>query len=415
MAAAQATAQLVATADTVHAPLPELEARFLERNFSLLAARYNIDASKAAIEQARLWNNPNISVEQMANAGSRPPFDFTRTGNTDIAVSQLFLLAGKRSKQVQLATINQQVAEHQLADLLRALRYELRSDFYDLYYLQRAVAFDDRALASVGRTIAASEKMYASRSILLSEVVRLRSLLLAVQTERLGYLSQIRDLEGSLRVLLRDEGTPVRYYVPTFDPQRLDSLRVDTLSIDAAIATATTTRPDVRIAVANVDYESANLSLQRALRTPDVTVGGHYSRNGSYIPDYFGVTVAVDLPVFNRNQGNIKVSEYTLEGNRRLATVAAQKVEREVLAAFQKASDADRMYHELDRGFAAEYDKLVTGTTKMYEQRDITIIQYADFFDSYRQTIQQLNQLESGRIDALEALNFAAGQQMVTP
>ncbi len=414
-ATAQGNSQLVFSIDTVRAQLPELEARFLARNFSLLAARYNINASKAAIEQAKLWNNPNISVEQMANDRNRPPFDYTRTGNTDIAVTQLFLLAGKRSKQVRLATINQQVAEHQLADLLRALRYELRSDFYDLYYLQRAVAFDNRALASVSRTIAAAEKMYQSRSILLAEVVRLRSLLLAVQTERLGYLSRIRDLEGSLRVLLRDEGMPITYYAPVFDTQRLDSLRVDTLSIDAAIATARTSRPDVRIALASIDYETTNLSLQRALRTPDVTVGGHYSRNGSYQPDYFGVTVAVDLPVLNRNQGNIKVSEYTLEGNRRLAAVAAQKAEREVVAAFQKASDADRMFHDLDRSFAGEYDALVAGTAKMYEQRDITIIQYADFFDAYRQTIQQLLQLENVRIDALEALNFAVGQPMVTP
>jgi len=412
---AQSPSRLATEADTVRATLPELEARFLAGNLSLIAARYNVDAAAAAIQQARLWPNPNLSTEQIVNPGGRAPFDFTRTGNTDLALSQLFVLAGKRSKQVQLATINRQVAEYQVADLLRALRYELRSDFFGLFYLQRGVAFDDRAITSLDRTIAAAERMYEARSILLSDVVRLRALLLSVQSERLSYLSQIRDLQGSLRVLLRDEGAVPTYYVPTFDPTRADSVRLDTVTVQVAIAAAKELRPDVKIANAGVDYEAVNLTLQRALRTPDVTLTGHYSRNGSFIPDYFGLGVAIDLPVFNRNQGNIKVSEATLEANKRLALVAAQRAEREVLAAYQKAADADKLFRVLDRRFVSEYDRLVEGTTRMYEQRDITIIQFTDFFDSYRQTMQQLNQLATARIDAIEAMNFATGRPVVTP
>src|SRR5579872_6814906 len=50
--------------DTLQLPLPAAEKMFLDSNFQLLAQRYNIDASKALILQARLWPNPNLSVAQ---------------------------------------------------------------------------------------------------------------------------------------------------------------------------------------------------------------------------------------------------------------------------------------------------------------------------------------------------------------
>ena len=412
---AQTTGRATVVEDSTRVALADLDATFLRRNLAVIAARFNVDATAAAIEQARLWPNPNISTEQMVNAGGRPPFDFTRTGNTDISLSQLIVLAGKRSKQVQLAAINRDVAQYQVADLLRALRFELRSDFFSLYYLQRAVTFDDRIITSLGGTIAAAERMYESRSLLLSELVRLRALLLTVQAERLSLQSQIRDFEGSLRILLHDDRASTTLYVPTLDPARLDSLHVDTVSVANAVAVARSSRPDVRIAAAGVDYETTNLALQRALRTPDVTLAGHYSRNGSFLPDYFGLGVAIDLPVFNRNQGNINVSRATLQGNRQLAAAAAERAERDVLTAYQKAVDADQLYRALDRRFLSEYDRLVEGTSRMYVQRDITIIQFTDFFDSYRQTMQQLSQLATTRVTAFEALNFAAGRAMVTP
>jgi cobalt-zinc-cadmium efflux system outer membrane protein len=109
------------------------------------------------------------------------------------------------------------------------------------------------------------------------------------------------------------------------------------------------------------------------------------------------------------------VSEYTLAANRRLADAARGRAEREVLVAFRKAVDADAAFHAIDRRFADEYDRLVAGTTVNYEQRNIGIIQFTDFFDAYRQTMQQLNQLAGLRLDAIEALNFAVGAVVVRP
>jgi len=402
--------------DTIRISTPDAEQRFLRGNARLLAAKFNIDAARAAVLQARLWSNPNVQVEQnVYNQYTRRYFDFTKDGNTEVQLQQLFLLAGKRDRQIRLAEINAEMAEHGYYDMLRALRLELRSDMYDLYFLQRSMAFYDESSRVIRSTVVSVERIYEKRSVLLADVLRLKALLLSLESDRLGVQNQIAEIEGNLRVLLRDTTQPVPYYVPVVRPEALDSVTVDSLGLDTLIAAAKARRPDYLLADAAVRFEETNLALQHALAVPDVTLGGRWSRAGSYIPDYFALTVAVDLPLFNRNQGNILVSEKTLEADRALRTGAAQEVERDVSVSFRKALQADRLYRSLDRKFPGDYATLVRGMVQTYLNRNMTIIEFTDFYESYRSAMLQLNQLQNDRADALETLNYAVGADLYGP
>jgi len=408
-----ARAAAYAQPDTIRITLPEAEQRFLRNNLQLIAARYNIDAAEAAVTQAKLWPNPNIQIEQnVYNQFTRRYFDFTREGNTEVQLQQLFLLAGKRDKQITLAEINARRTEHGFYDLLRAVRLELRSDMYDLYFLQRSIAFYDESSRVIRSTVASVEHVYEKRSVLLADVLRLKALLFSLENERLGLMNQIADIEGDLHILLRDTTGTVTYYVPVISGESLDSMAVDSLGLSRLVALAKERRPDFMIADANVRFEETNLALQRAMAVPDVTLGGRWSRAGSYIPEYFAVTAAVDLPLFNRNQGNILVSEKTLEANRALRENAERTVEREVTVSFQKALQTDRLYRASDRKFPGEYRTLVDGMVQNYLKRNMTIIEFTDFYESYRTAMLQINQLQDDRADAFETLNYATGSDL---
>ena len=403
-----------ASGDTVRISLAEAERRFLNTNQQLLAARYSIDAARAAIIQAQLWNNPNLAIEQnVYNQTTRRYFDFTRDGNTELQLQQLLLLGGKRSKQVRLAEINSEVAEDNFYDLSRSLKLELRSDFFDLYFAQQEVGFYDQSIATLGKTVEASERIFRERSILLSDVLRLKTLMFSLQDERLGLLNRISDIEGRLRILLKDSTGSFSYFVPRVDSSRLGAATIDTLTLPGALRAAIENRPDVRIADANVHYEEANLALQKSLAIPDVTIGGRWSRSGSYIPEYYALSVAIDLPLFNRNQGNIQVSERTLEADVLTRDNVRITVENEVVTAFRKARETDRLFRESDRNFPAEYRTLVDGMIESYRMRNISLLQFTDFYEAYRSSVIQINQLQNDRVDAYENLNFAVGKDLV--
>ncbi len=407
------SAQTAERVDSVSITLRQAENKFTQNNLQLLSARYNISASRAAVLQAKLWSNPNISIGQnIYNKNTGRYFDFTKTGNTDIQLQQLFLLAGKRDKQIKLAITNTRIAEDSFYDLLRALKYELSKDFYNIYYLQKSLKFYDEAIPSVEKTVSTSEVMYSKRSLLLSEVIRLKSLLFSLENDRLNIKNEISDAENDLNVMLRDTTSTNLYYIPNIDQGKIDSLNLNKLSLNNILESAIENRPDYKIMSENVKYDKENIALQKVLAIPDVTIGGNYSRNGSYIPDYFGINASIDIPIFNRNQGNISIARNNMEADIANLEQTRGEIKKDIISAFDKAKSTDQLYKEFDRKFINEYKKLLQGMISNYENRNMTLIEFTDFFDSYRSTMIQMIQLQNDRINAFENLNYTTGMNL---
>ena len=402
--------------DTVQITLREAEEKFVKNNLQLLAAQFNVSAAQAAVTQAGLWNNPSLGLEQnVHNQYTGTWFDIGQDGNSGVQVQQLLLLAGKRGKQVRIAEINAEMAGLDFQNVLRSLRLELRTDFYDLCFLRRTQTFYHESIAMLTRTVGLMENVYRQRAVLLAELLRVKALLFALQNEQLGITSRIISIEGDLRILLGDSTATVHSYDPLLDFAELDAIRPDSLHLSDVIAIAAGNRPDLRKTEAGVRGEEANLSYQKALAVPDITLGGLWSRAGSYIPDYYALTLSVDLPLFNRNQGNIEVSEHTLNADKLVLENNRMRIEQEVRGAYQKAVEVDRLYRSRDQQVPSDYKSLVSGMIANYENRYISVIEFTDFIESYRTSMTQMNQLENDRVDAIESLNYATGTILFKP
>jgi cobalt-zinc-cadmium efflux system outer membrane protein len=400
--------------DTINITLEEAEARFLQNNFQLLAFKFNIEASKAATIQAKLWNNPNIAVEQnVYNWDTKKWFDVTSSGNTEIAVQQLILLAGKRNKQVNLTEINAKNTELQFYDLVRNIKFTLRKNFYDLFYFQKSLKFYDGSIESVQKTVTATEAIYQSRSILLSEIFRLKSLLFSLQSDRQNLIGQINTIQSNFRTLLSDTSKRLTYYIPKKDISILDTLSIENKRIDELLDNGLESRPDYQLAKNTVLYEEKNLEYQKVLAVPDLTIGGRWSRAGSYITNYYAVTFSIDIPVFNRNQGNIQVSEATLKQDKVNADNIKTTIESDIITAYQNVISYDKLYKTLDKTLVEQYASLVQDMIENYQKRNITIIELTDFYESYRNIMLQINQLQNSRVDALESLNLSVGTDII--
>jgi cobalt-zinc-cadmium efflux system outer membrane protein len=298
---------------------------------------------------------------------------------------------------------------------MRALKLKLRTDLYDLYFLHQSVGFYNESIATLSKTVTVTEGVYERRSVLLAELLRLKSLLFSLQNERLGLLGKIADIESGLRVLLRDTSGQQTIYLPSINTRRLEMFRPDSLLYADVASAALENRPDLRKTNGIVLREEANLEYQKSLATPDLTIGGLWSRAGSYIPDYYALTFSIDLPLFNRNQGNIDVSARTLEADRALHDNARTSVLEEVAAALRRASELERLYRSFDRKFPFQYRELVDGMIANYQKRNMSVIEFTDFIESYRTSMLQMNQLGNDRADAMETLNYVTGTDLFRP
>ena len=103
-----------AKASVVSLSLKESEQRFSEHNLEVIAERYNIDIAEAQVVQAKLFENPVVSLEQnVYNRLNGHYFDFGKQGETIVEVEQLIYIAGQRNKRVRLEKIHKEMALYQ--------------------------------------------------------------------------------------------------------------------------------------------------------------------------------------------------------------------------------------------------------------------------------------------------------------
>lgn len=394
--------------DTLKLALPEAEAQFVQKNLSLLAEKYNIDIAKAQIIQARLYNNTNFQFTgNIYNPEQKKGFDLSnRTGEYIIGAQQLILLAGKRNKQIRLAETNAAISEARFFDLLRTLRYTLRSNFYQLYFLQNSVAAYQTQIGFLERLNTAYSELLAKGVVTLKDAVRIKSLLYSLRAEQASLQNQISDLNSELQLLLQNN---TAYIVPSFT-QSGSHFNASEYPLPALLDTAYNNRQDLKVAQNIVLFNQQNYSLQKALAKPDLTLGAQFDKRGSFVENASFFTAAMDLPFFNKNQGNIKAAQISTQQSKTLMQRQQELITNEVQRAYVKLLNTDKMLRSFDPAFKSELDKLLQGITENFQKRNISLLEFTDFYESYKATILQFNQLQNSRQQAIEDLHFAIGK-----
>ena len=401
------------TADTLKLSLSDAEQQFSQKNFLLLAQKYGIEASKAAIIQAGLLPNPTINLEQtviskstIANDAPIGPF-----GQRAIQIQQLIQVAGKRNKQIALAKAGVEISQYQFSEIIRELLFQLRSSFYQIHYLQKTLLMYNQEIQKISVLVNAYQEQVQKGNIPQKELIRLQSFLITLEGEASDIVNQITNDQTTIKVLLADRSITI--IDPLVDDMQVENINLTDLNLADLISNATQNRPDLKVQEANTQYSIANLNLQRALAKPDITVGYSYDRSGSYVNNYHALTLSMALPFFNKNQGNIKIAESQIEANKQYFFQTQNQLENEVLQAYTKAQENDRLFRKIDKKFQKNFEKLISGVLENYQKRNLTLIEFTDFLESYKNTVNQLNTLQNNRIQAFENLNFVVGKKVL--
>lgn len=394
--------------------LKRAEELFLRNNLSLLVKRLEVDASKAEILQARLWDNPILSLDQnVYNQNTGRYLDTSKNGQTAIQIEQLFVLAGKRDKRIRLAQWRTNSSEQDFYDLLRTLKLELRVNFYKLFYLKKSLEFFDENIKSIRKTIKSSEAVYKNRDILLSEVLRLKSILFRLETDRSEIVSGIVEKENILKMLINEP----EYMESTLEVEIIDLEETQNPILaktgQELLLIALEKRPDLKALEFSIKAEQTNLALQKSLAIPDLKLGGNWDRAGNYINNYYGITVSMALPTFDRNQGNIKESELILASKKASYEEKALRIRSEVLSATGKAKEKERLLLDYKDSFTKDYQNLAGLMIENYRKKYLTILEFADFFESYSDSFLKMIRLQSDRIESLESVNFTLGSTVL--
>ena len=399
--------------DTLEITIKQSDSLFINQNLYLLAEKCNIDAARAQIIQVKMWDNPNISIEQNAfNFQTKRAFDFTNTGETSVEFQQLFLMAGKRNKRIAMEEINTKKAEYTFYELLRTLKYELHTTFFETYYLNKSLAVYEKEIASVSKIIEIYNQQLVVGNVSLKETTRLKAFLFSLESEKNDILNKLAENQADLSMLLHSGIAVVK---PMVEEPDLQKLTIDKYALQSLIDTASNNRFDLKTQEANVDFALKNLSYQKALAIPDLSFGGTiWDRDGGYTPNYNSVTIQIDIPIFNRNQGNIQTAKALAEGSKYQFDGFKEKVRSEVIQSYTKLLESEHLFKKSsNEKFYLDYEKLTAEMVKNFEARNVSMLEFLDFYDSYKDFVLQYNMLENNRLNAIEELNYSVGKNII--
>ena len=391
--------------------LKEAEQRFLERNLSLIAERYNIDMAQAQVLQAKLFENPVISLEQnVYNRLNGKYFDFGKEGEAVVEIEQVIHLAGQRNKQVRLDKINKEIAEYQFEEVMRTLRQELNEKFVEVYFLSKSIAIYEKEVNSLQVLLGGMKIQQEKGNISLMEISRLESMLFSLRKEKNERENDLLTTRGELNLLLNlPEDTQVQLSLDEEVLQQLDLSQLSFADLKAII----NERPDQKIARSTVNASRANLKLQKSMAFPEFSVKGNYDRVGNFINDYFAIGVSLSVPIFNRNQGNIKAARFSIQQAGVQQEYAANRADMELFTAYTSLEKATQLYQSTNMDLERNFEKLITGVNENFTRKNISLLEFIDYYDSYKETCIQLYEIKKNVFLAMENLNTVVGQNVL--
>ncbi|WEK33777.1 MAG: TolC family protein [Candidatus Pseudobacter hemicellulosilyticus] len=398
--------------DTLHLPLSLAEKRFLDSNLVLLAGRYNIGIAQAEVITARLYNNPELTVENVLfNPDNSKWLDLGWTGNNIAELTQVITLAGKRNKAIRLAESGVKLSEHEFYDLLRTLRYTLRDDFFRVYFGSRSLRLYDQQISSLQQILGIFDEQLRKGNIAASEVLRIQSLLYNLQSERSELQRELQETITELKTLTRvPPATPL---IPIWDEPGAGFRPLHALHFQQVLDSALINRQDLLAAREGVRYEQLNEQLQKALAVPDLTVGLTYDKQGNFTRNYNGLQLSMPLPFFNRNQGNIRQAGQRVAQSKVLLLGKEEALSQEVMQHYLTASQTEQLFANIDTSFQDRFSSLIEEARNNYMRRNISMLQFLDLYNSYKETLTGLDDIRYHRYRALESLNYIAGAQLI--
>ncbi len=407
-----ATAQTPALppVDTLKLNITAAEKMFLDNNLQLLAEHYNVQSAQALVEQARKWDNPVLNTDQNIYSGNKffqhgIDANGNPNGQVYVQVQQLIRTAGKRGKQVDLAKTNVSLAEWQFKTVMRNLRATLLKDYYTVAQLLGKAQLYEENRQRLEKLLISREAELKAGNIAQKEYLRVQALTVSLQQDITDNEKALSDAESELKTLLRISGN--KFVFPVLPDE--EDARLPDAGILQLIDSAKGNNTDYRQEVYQLQYNQQNVRLQRALASPDVTLGPEFDQNSNYAPNYFGLAVSLPLPIWDRNKGNIKSANYQVKQQEALLAQADEKLQNDVLNAYQKLVYTIRLNSGTNTTFYAEYNKLQKNIVESYNDRQIGLIEFLEYFKDYQDIKEkQLDQLLNLRL-AKEELNDVVG------
>ncbi len=378
----------------------------LAHNHALKATRTLVFQNQAQEITANLRPNPVLG----ADAQFIPiftPSDFSSEDldlaqQFDLGLSYLFERGHKRQSRLQAARDQTAVTRAQVTDAERTLAFNVGQQFVGVLLAESTLQFALEDMKSFQTTVDIGEAQLKAGAISEGDYLKIRLQFLQFQTDvSAARLAKAQALVG-LRQFLGYDAVPANYDV-------IGDLAYQPLNakLEDLQAKALKERPDFQAALLGVTAAQSQIRLAKA--NGKVDVNGTFDFTHTAGQNTASIFANFELPIFNRNQGEIARTGYTLTQAQEAQLSASDAVLSDVANAYEALRSNDEVVQLYTSGYLKQAQDSRDISEYAYKRGAASLLDFLDAERSYRAAQLAYRQALGSYMTALEQLKEAVG------
>ena len=378
----------------------------LAHNHALRATRTLIFQNQAQEITANLRPNPVLGADaQFIPIFS--PSDFSKDDldlaqQFDLGLSYLFERGHKRQSRLQAARDQTAVTRAQVTDAERALTFNVGQQFVSVLLAESTLQLALEDLKSFQTTVDISESQFKAGAISEGDYLKIRLQFLQFQTDVSSARLAKAQALISLREMLGYNAVPPDYDV-------IGDLAYEPLkaNLEDLQAKALKQRPDFQAAVLGVTAAQSQIRLAKA--NGKVDVNGTFDYTHTAGQNTASIFASFELPIFNRNQGEIARTGYALTQAQESQLSASDTVLSDVGNAYEAIRSNDEIVQLYTSGYLKEAQESRDISEYAYKRGAASLLDFLDAERTYRAAQLAYRQALASYMTALEQLREAVG------
>jgi outer membrane protein, heavy metal efflux system len=360
--------------------LEDLEQMALANNPTMAQVQANMQVAAGLVRQAGLYPNPTVGYYGDEIRGGS-----YGGGEQGAFASQTIVLGGKLGAARRVAKL--EANEIETSGQVQRLRIlnNVRALFYQVLAAQRMVEVRQNLLKLAGDAVETSRQLgnvgQADRPDILQAEVEQQQASVSLRVAQ-------QNLQASWRIfaaVIGKPGLPVAILEGDLEA-------IPDLNYEEWVATAIRESPEVKLAEQAVERAEASLVQARKVPIPDLQLTGILMQSYEILPTtgkptgvIGGAQIGIQLPIFNRNQGNIAAARGEIESAKQELARVKLELERSLASMFRdydsarvtvqqykaemlpRAEQAYRLYQANYQNMAAAYPQVLISQRTLFQ------------------------------------------------
>ncbi|MGA9305909.1 MAG: TolC family protein, partial [Candidatus Sulfotelmatobacter sp.] len=378
----------------------------LAHNHSIKATRTLIFQNQAQEITANLRPNPTLGADTQFVPVFNPQ-DFSgenlnEVQQFDVGIGYLFERGHKRQRRLQAARDQTDVTRAQVTDAERILAFNVGQQFVSVLLAESTLQFALQDLQSFQHTVDIGEAEFKAGYIGEGDYLKIKLQLLQFQTDvSSARLAKVQALVG-LREFLGYNAVPADFDV--IGDLAYQPLKVNLEDLQMK---AMRERPDFRAAELEITAAQSQIFLAKA--NAKVDVNGTYDFTHVSGENTASIFANFELPIFNRNQGEIARTGYVLTQAQEQQQAASDTVLSDVANAYEAVRSNDEVVQLYTSGYLKQAQDSRDISEYAYKRGAASLLDFLDAERSYRSIQLAYRQVLASYMTALEQLKEAVG------